>query len=329
MANYINDELIDFIYKNLDIYQIRFCTIKNTQHAYVLKQFKHHVSPHYVGHNYLLVIKKSKDNNIYVSLIDRMQLKFNKIDLKIVNSTIYNLNINKDYYKILESYDNTIIDGKFITENNNKIFIIHDIFYYKGNKYLMNKIDEKLKIIESDLVNLNNLLNCNFIIKIIELYQYNDMKNLVYDHIIKTTYNMNGLMFIPLRSGKIILYIDNYEFNNIKNNILKIKKNTIISEDTNIFTNPNNNISISSNDIIAINSNDNICKFENLILIKTNIIDVYEVYSIDKTRRHGLACIPTMGLSNKLKEYFDNNEYLITKCVYDYKFCKWKPILHI
>ena len=64
-----------------------------------------------------------------------------------------------------------------------------------------------------------------------------------------------------------------------------------------------------------------------LLLQKTLIIDVYEVFTLDKSFRFGICHVPNIKLSHKLREYFDNNNQLITKCIYDNKFSKWIPLI--
>jgi len=310
MNSYEKKELIEYIYKNIDIYQIRFCMIKNISHAHVLKQYKHHVSPHYNGYNYLLIIKKILDGSTNVYLVYRMDLKFNKAELNYNNISIFKLNINPLYNHILEQYDSTIIDGKVVTDVTKEIFIINDIYYLKGSKLLINKIEEKFRRIELDLINLNNLLNLNFEIKIIELYNYNDMNNLVYDYIHKTKFAMNGLIFIPNRTGKILLYVNEPEFNDIKKNYYTYEKKNNIKQ-----------INIVDVDVDVDQHQ------QNLLLLKTKIIDVYEVYTIDKSNRYGIASVPSMEMSHKLRKHFNNNDKLIIKCIYDTHFLKWKPLI--
>jgi hypothetical protein len=132
------------------------------------------------------------------------------------------------------------------------------------------------------------------------------MNDLVYNKIKHSDYKINGLIFFPQRSGRIFLYINDTEFEQIKNS-----------------PNLDNQITINN---IKFPSNVNLEKRQ-LLLQKTLIVDVYEVYTIDKTVRFGICAVPTIELSHKLRNYFELNQQLITECMYDNKFTKWIPII--
>ena len=57
------------------------------------------------------------------------------------------------------------------------------------------------------------------------------------------------------------------------------------------------------------------------------IVDVYEVFTLDKSARLGISCIPNLKMSNYLEDYFKINNQLIIECEFDNKFSKWKPLL--
>ena len=59
------------------------------------------------------------------------------------------------------------------------------------------------------------------------------------------------------------------------------------------------------------------------------MVDVYEVFNMDKTIRFGICAIPNMELSLKLQDHFKTNDQLITECEFDNKFSKWKPIFFV
>ena len=69
------------------------------------------------------------------------------------------------------------------------------------------------------------------------------------------------------------------------------------------------------------------CTKRELLLQKTQMVDVYEVFNLDKTIRFGICAIPNMELSFKLRIHFDSKDQLITNCEFDDKFSKWKPIM--
>jgi len=290
-------EIIDYLYNYIDIYNIRYIMLKTECNAQVLKYNTFYITPHYNGYNYILLILKLSDKINYCFLISRFDLKFNKIDINLKAITIYKLNINYNYINDIDEYVDTIVDGKLLPNND---FLINDIFYLKNKKLLLNKIDEKLLLFQNEINKLNNILNINFNITLIKLYNSNEIKNIIYSN----DKNITGIIFLSNRSSKIYIYVNEKEFEEIKNYNKNIKNNYNITE--------NNN--------------------EQLFLLKkTNIIDVYEVYKYnqnnDNNIKEGIASVPNINLSHKLRNYFKNNEVLITKCIFDKKFSKWKPII--
>jgi hypothetical protein len=134
------------------------------------------------------------------------------------------------------------------------------------------------------------------------------MSDLVYNKIRNSDFKINGIVFLPNRSWIIYIYINDYEFDSIKN-----------SPNLEVIHNVTN---------VKIPLNCNLQKRE-LLLQKTQIVDVYEVFTIDKTIRFGVCAVPNMHLSFKLREYFNTKDQMITECEFDNKFSKWKPIFMI
>lgn len=296
-------ELIEYLYINLDLYNIRYCIMKTTEHAQQLKQQPYHITPHFHGYNYFLVFKKLSDNITRAYLIFRMDLKFTINDINPNNIKIYRLNtVNYN----IDDYDNTIIDGKLVYKKEQKIFLINDIFYFGGQKYLSMKILDKFNIIDPYIQQINKILNYIFDTKLIRIYKNSEMNDLVYNKIKNSDFKINGLVFIPHRTGKILIYINDTEFENIKNN-------------------PNLDL-VSSITNVKFSNNTKLNK-QTLLLQKTQIIDVYEVFTLDKIYRFGICCIPNIDLSHKLRNHFKNSDHLITECEFNNKFLKWMPII--
>ena len=289
--------ILHYLYQNIDLYQVRYSILKNTDHAQILKTQQFHVVPHYHGYNYYLIIK---DNKIF--LIFKMDLKMTLNELDPNNVKMYEILENNN----VNLYNNTIIDGKLIYKKDQKSFLIHDILYFKGTKLLTHKLEDKLSMINQELSDLNKLINLQM--KLIRLYTYDDISDLVYNKIKNSDCKINGLIFLPIRSGRYYIYMNDQEFENIKSSpSIEINKNIA-------------NIKISSGT--------NIINKE-LLLQKTQIADVYEVYSLDKLCRFGVACIPNIKMSHYLRKYFNTHDQIITECSFDNKFSKWKPILNI
>jgi len=82
-------ELLNYLYDSVDLYQLRYCIMKTQDHAQQLKQQQYHITSHFHGYNYFLIFKKLSDGIMRIYLIYRMDLCFNKSDLKINNIKIY------------------------------------------------------------------------------------------------------------------------------------------------------------------------------------------------------------------------------------------------
>jgi hypothetical protein len=251
----------------------------------------------------MLIFKKLSDNITKAYLVYKMDLKFNRNDIDLKYVKIYKLNmINKN----IDDYDNTIIDGKLVYKKDQKIYLINDIYYFGGEKYLSMKIIDKFEIIDQYIQEINQILNYLLDIKLIRIYKNSEMNDLVYNKIKTSDYKINGLVFIPYRTGKMLIYTNEAEFENIKNS----PNLDIVSNIKNIKFSVENNL-----------------KNQTLMIQKTQMIDVYEVFTLDKTYRFGICCIPTIELSHKLRDHFKTSDFLITECLFNNKFLKWMPII--
>jgi hypothetical protein len=306
ISNELKIELLDYLYSNIELYQLRYTILKTIDNAQILKQQPYHITVHFHGYNYILIIKKLSDNKLGFYMIYKMDLKFDKVDIDYNQIKIYSLNPDIDNQNIIDKYNNTIIDGKLVFKKEQKLFLINDILYYQSEKLLTIKIEDKFKRIDNEIKDLNKLIGSHFDIKLIKLYKYTDMEDLIYNKIKISDFKINGLIFLPYRSGRTFIYLNDSEFDNIKNS----PNLEMLSDAINIKLPPN------------INMID-----RELLLQKTRIIDVYEVFTPDKTGRFGIAAVPTIYMSHKLRSYFTLNDQLIIKCTFDNKFSKWKPLL--
>lgn len=301
----LKTELLNYLYLNLDLYQLRYSILRTTEHAQQLKNQVYNITPHFQGYNYFLVFKKLSDGIMGIYIVYRIDLKFDRKDINDKYIKIFKLETNETNSTNLDQYDNTIIDGKLVFKKDETLYLISDILYHKNLKFLPKKIDEKFKLIDDDIKYFNNLLHKYFSVKLIKLYKYNEMDDLVYSKIPKSDFKINGIVFIPTRSSRIFIYLNDSEFDKIKN--------SPTTETNNI---PNIKLP-------------NKCNLANkkLLLQKTMIVDVYEVFTLDKSARLGISCIPNLKMSNYLEDYFKINNQLIIECEFDNKFSKWKPII--
>ena len=184
-----------------------------------------------------------------------------------------------------------------------------------GNDLTKMELIEKMNYLNNIIPNtLEN--NKYFKIKINKLFEYKDLDKLINKIIPKSKFVNQGLIFFPKYSGITIIYSSN-----------KKSKNKI-----NIQS--NENISITSYKLITdidkilknrVYSYETEGKRDKLLLEKTNISDVYQIYD-KNNERLGIAHIPNLKISLYCKKIFEekNKEYF--NCVYNNNFKKWIPL---
>lgn len=336
----IKQILIDYIYDNTNIRLYNYKILSSKNDLNLINSTKYIITPNYHGFNYLLVFMKNKDR-YYSYLVDRQTLVFNKNNVNIDNVKIIPIEVNLDN----KIYDGTILDGIYHFNNNDKYFIINDVYKFRGEDLSNDIIKYKLINLELYLKHYNkNNSNDNIKISVNTYYDFNNIKE-AYDNFRYKYYNIQirGLCLYPYISGTKLIYI----FDNFKNNKIQINTNYIIDKNDKVDKVNNDNIVNSDNkisdEVIKNNSNEkykripknkNIDIYLNFEIRKTEIDDVYKlflVYPIDKNNNKfktsyiDYACIPDIKTSKLCKEIFANVNKKILSCKYDNIRNKWIP----
>jgi len=310
----IVQQLINFIYNNIEITRFNYKIIKHESDLSLLDSKKFFISPNYNGFNCLLIFVKLRDK-YYSCLINRNTLKFNidQIDTQKVNITPINIKLNNKIYK------GTIIDGILLHHNhrNKKTFIINDIYRFCGkdrkNDIITNKLISINIFLQSYLNNKNSINDINLYVN--KLCDESDIKNMINVYIPHSKFknSITGISFYPSRSSTKYIYL----FNNccIKNKVKKKKIDIRFS-----------GIKVIRTDIIVV-----------FRMKKTDVIDVYNLYlaiKIEKNNKKyikykkcGIAYIPTCECSYFCHDLFDStsNNHVIVECKYSLKHKKWIP----
>jgi hypothetical protein len=228
------------------------------------------------------------NNKPFHCLISKRELKIYLTQNNLNEIKIYTFNMKTSNMYL---YFNTVIDGKII--KNDSTFLISDCYYLNGEDMHAIELKTKFNIIN----NILNDLEVNFNLKLVTLYKYSDIPKLVFENMKNTNLKINGLIFLPNYSGKFYIYVNDIEFENIKNN---------------------NQIQIN------INTNSE-CDF---FIKKTKIPDVYELFFDNSygNVKEGIAHIPNMVTSKYCKELLKNQDMVKIKCVKSVKFNKWVPL---
>ena len=323
--------VVDFLYSKIDLSKYRYNILNHIDKLKFLQENIHFVAPNYNGFNYLIIFMKLNNENVCIA-IDRKKLSYHKNQLDMNNLQILKLDMKTND----TLYNGTIFDGKLINNNNKYIFLIQDCFYMMGNKLLNMNMKDKM-------IHLNSVINNNFkdnyskniIFKINKLYNYEDIEALV-NKMDSLEYKSYGLIFFPEVSGITTLYIEKKETNNTRetnNNTREInnkkeitinkKEITISTKDYieqktyNIIT---HFVNFLKNRIYSYEENGEI---KNLLLLKTEITDVYDIF--DNTEKLGIALIPNLRISHMCSELI-TDKAIKFKCVYCNKFKKWIPL---
>ena len=243
-------------------------------------------------HQHLLTIKSSGTNYfLFLTNINDINYCF-YIDRKIKQGYNFPRIISVKYRFDDVIYNDTLLDGEIIRNNNNEWhFLISDILIYKGetqNCNIISRYNLIHSILEKNYISDNNLEICPLIIK--KIFLYNEWDDLINNFITKLDYNVRGLYFNTLNTkctNYLYLFPRNHKF---------IEKKTSI-------------------------------KSIPLLLEKTNSSDIYNLYCTKENNLYniGLAHIPSIISSKKIRKILLDKDSCKMLCVYSNKFKKWEP----
>ena len=206
---FIKQQLVNYIYNALEISKFKYSLIEYEYDLPLITNTKHFVSPNYNGIVSLLVFKKIQDK-YYSVIIDRRTLSYNPTQLDINKVKITPINVQLD-----ESiYNGSIIDGVLLYNNGHnrkKIFVVNDLYFFRGKKLTDDKINNKMLNISVYLDSFDNKDSNLNTVELIpnKLYDLKDIKKLVNVHIPKSKYSncIKGVTFYPEISGTKLIYL--------------------------------------------------------------------------------------------------------------------------
>lgn len=342
----IKSHLIDYLYNKIEINDHKYTIIKNFADICDLKTKKYYISSNSCGINSFIIFLK-KDNNYYSYIIDRRSISYNRQSLKKSSVRIKEIKLAVD----LKIYDGTILDGIIIDNDNNILssktnkinnkitFMITDVLILAGKSLLTMDYKKKMhtnSLLFQRIIELNNENN-NIEVIISKPYELNQFQTMFKESINNNikNFNIKGITFYPVNSGNKLIYIFDKQDEKIRNDLLNGIKTV-------------NNIDQQNTKLLDLIDKKRIYKFEllnpeciddiilNFEVVKTNISDVYKLYSIfhgvingsDKyvKRKIGSAYIPTYILSIKCKTYFLNKDSIIMTCKFNSYKNKWIPL---
>jgi hypothetical protein len=312
IENDIKNKIIDYLFNIINLSKLRYGILDNIQKLKFLEENEHYITPNYIGVNYFLLFATIM-NKQYAVLINRKKLSYHRTQIDIKNIFIVKIQINTN----LNIFSGTLFDGKIIQKDNKYHFLIHDCFCVMGKKILDMEMEQKMLYL-NDIINsnLSNNICDNFSFKLNKLYKYNDLPELIEKIIPLCCIKSNGIIFYPKYSGNSIIYIDKKQdkitIESSQNEVIKSKTFDIIYNFTEFLKS-------------RVYSYEKESKHKILLISKTYIPDVYELYYKKDEPKIGIAHIPNL----KISQYCANNintPFTKVNCVYNSDFDKWIPL---
>ena len=314
----ITNEVIDFLYKSLDLYSLRYEKIEKPSNNYP------YITPNYKGVQYFIVFMRISGKSYFV-MIEKSKLKFqkNKLDYKKLDLVV--IKVSNELLKS-SIMNGSIFDGKLLnsgqSSTNPWIFLIHDCFYYNNQSLLKCPMIKKLEQIEEmEIIKFENCCD-NFHFKL------NILSNTT-DKTIQTIkpYAFDGNIYYPELSGVTALLKSNLT-NQPKKQHIKISNN-----DGTIDIIKPNSLDLITNYVDFLKnrtySYETECETKEYWLSRTPIPDVYNISSNPDKGKEDIALIPNLKISQMCDELIPQNEPMKFLCGYSQRFNKYFPISQV
>ena len=201
----LKKQLIDYIFSTIDLSRFKFDTLKYESELPQLLKQKYFVSANFTGANCLLVFTKIKDK-YYSYLIDRKTLSYNVSKIDVANVKTISARIQLDP----SVYLGTIFDGIYVQNKDEKLYIITDVYCFKGQDYTNTQLDSKLLSVFTYLKsNYDESNKSNTVVLTVnKLYDFTKTDHLVHT-VIPSMKDMlvKGICFYPQMSGTKIFFL--------------------------------------------------------------------------------------------------------------------------
>jgi hypothetical protein len=301
----------------VELSKYKFQILTQMEQLKLLKENPHYVSANFKGFNYFLIFMKLKHQN-KTFMIDRRKLKYQQKDVDLKEIIIYEIKMILD----LEIFNGTILDGKLISSNQNYGFVIMDCYYLKNQDITGMDLKKKYLTLENIFI-INETLCQNFTLKMNQIFNYEDLEQLINE--ILPTYKtpLNGIVFLPKYSGLYYLF----------NETQKVKVDFNQENLTSITPKVNQEYDMIRDltDYLSQRTYhyENFNKKKTFWLLKTDIPDIYHLKENTKNDKVELALIPSLKISHQVKSWLNHHDIHKVECVYHQQFNKWIHIILI
>jgi hypothetical protein len=356
----LKKQLIDYIYSSVNMSKFKYELLQHENELPQLAQQKYFVSANFSGASSLLVFTKIKDKfSSYI--IDRKTLSYNPEKIDIPNVKMTNIKLKLD----TAIYSGTIFDGVFVTNRDERMFIITDVYMFKGRNNTNTQLDMKMITIKSYLEeNYDESDRDNSVVLTVNMLNSIERTDYVVNTLIPKIKNVSvrGICFYPELSGTKLIYLFGNESR--QTNTSQQKSNTSLRHERNVpkpMTHVSHTRSLpqtnnldddnDNNGVVAIKTTPHIVTrtvyvpkndvdddsyiFE---MKKNNTVDVYDLSIVEKHKKTsdskvmlrrikvGLAYIPNIKRSIWCREALDENDSILVNCKFHDGKKKWEPI---
>lgn len=245
-------------------------------------------------------------------------------------------------------FADTIFDGEMVKANDGKwYFLLNDMLVYKGEHLNNVNLPKRVNMMYDVLASSYQPGEFDLFRMTVKTFvTYNDIEYLVTKYIHTLPYTCRGLYFKPLFIRfKDILYnfddnlikkVERIKYKTVKQFILIDEKPSLIESMSNKSSDDDKQSECDSLSIASsagdyeTNAEKAAIKTKKFYVRKTGTPDIYELFDYETSRVdvYGIACIPTMKLSKKMRE-LTKDMNMVDKMEMDFewstKFNKWIP----
>jgi hypothetical protein len=300
------NKIIDYLFTTIDISKYRYNLLDNIQQLNFLKLNEHYISPNFKGYNYFLIFYRY-NNTSYCVAVDRKNLSYHRDKIDIKKIPIFKIKV----LALPSIFRGTIMDCKMVKN----MMIIKDCFQIMGNTLIDMDMLDKMTYLDNIIINQFQKDYCsNFSLKINKLYKYDKLDDVIYNIIPKCNFEIQGLIFLPKLSGLSIIFIDK-----VNESKVEITTSVPVVNTSYHMIHDLKNFLLSRNYSFETNG-----KKKNLIVERTTITDVYNVYENDSANKIGIAHIPNMKVSHYCNDNIKDKH--LCQCIFHNDFKKWIPL---
>ena len=318
------ERLLDYIYDNIDLRNYKYKIIETKDDLSNIKR-DYYISPNYNGTNCLLVFTRL-NGQYYSFMVDRKTLSYskNQLDLNSIKLTPVNIRLDQAVY------NGSILDGVLLynnKEDNKMIFIINDLYYFRGSNLLQSKINHKsiniTTYLKSNMIK-DNVMN-TIVLEANNYYELKDIKDVINTEIPNMKYasDIKGIAIYPETSSTKLIFL----YSNAAP-----KKDITVSTQSETKSDKKETIVVESDYDNSDLETGTEAVFE---MRSTDLMDVYKLYLLKKIRKGkrkvikskkiGIAYIPTQECCHMCKKLTEQNKKVLMLCTYNKDKKKWIP----